>query len=274
MASVVSFGAAALWDSTEQTARKAVENAMAHGINYVDVAPSYGRAEGLLGPLVPSFRDEVFLACKTLKREKTGAQDELRASLRKLQTDHFDLYQVHGINTSEDVDKTLGKGGAIEAFLEAKDEGTIKHIGVTGHSLTALTEALRRFDFDTVMFPLNFVMGAHPCAETDTTAILGLAKEKDVGVLAIKAVARRRWETDERKYRTWYEPLDGQGDVDLALWYTLSHPVTTAVLPSDLCLWPKVIDAAERLRAPTEEELSYLKHKARELKPLFPTVIG
>ena len=268
--SIVSFGSAALFSGTEDMAKESVDLALAHGINHFDVAPSYGRAEELLGPFVPSIRDKIFLACKTLKRDRKGAREELQKSLRILRTDHFDLYQIHGISKLEDVNQVMAEGGAIEALVEAKEEGIVEHLGVTGHNMVALAEALKRFDFETIMFPLNFVSYAHPDPENDYEPVLDVAKEKGIGAIAIKAVAKRRWERQEHTYGSWYEPLDQQSEIDLALWFTLSHPIATAVLPSELKLWPKVIDAAERFREPTQPEMHELMEMAKPLKPLFP----
>jgi len=268
--SIVAFGGAALSRGTEATAKKSIELAVAHSINHMDVAPSYGRAEELLGPLVPSIRDRVFLACKTLKRDKEGAEVELHRSLRILRTDYFDLYQIHGITKMEEMNQALNKGGAIEALAEAKEQGIVKHLGITGHNMSALGEALKRFDFETVMFPLNFVTRAHFDPENDYRAVLDVSKDRGIGAMAIKAVAKSRWGAQEHTYETWYEPLDEQKEIDLALWFALSHPVTTAVLPSELRLWPKVIDAAERFRELTPAEMQELAEMAKPLRPLFP----
>jgi len=268
--SIVAFGGATLSKGTEATAKKSIDLAMAHGINHIDVAPSYGRAEELLGPFVPSIRGKVFLACKTLKRDKEGAEADLQRSLKVLRTDHFDLYQIHGITKMEEMNQALSRGGAIEALVEAKEEGTVRHLGITGHNMSALEEALKRFNFETVMFPLNFVTHAHFDPQNDYRAVLGLSKDRGIGAIAIKAVAKNRWGTQEHTYETWYEPLDEQREIDLALWFTLSHPITTAVLPSELRLWPKVIDAAERLRELTPTEVQELAEMAKPLSPLFP----
>ena len=267
---ILSFGGAVLYDGTEEMAKEAIGLALDHGINHFDIAPSYGRAEELVGPFIPGIRDRIFLACKTLKRDRKGAEEELRKSLKVLRTDHFDLYQIHGINKMEDVNQVMAKGGAIEAFAEAKEEGIVEHLGITGHNMIALAEALRRFDFETVMFPLNFVAHAHRDPENEHEPVLALCGEKGIGPIAIKAVAKRRWVSQEHTYRSWYEPLDQQREMDLALWFTLSHPITTAVLPSELKLWPKVIDAAERFRNPTQPEMQELMEMAEPLKPLFP----
>lgn len=267
--SVLSFGGAVLSDGTEEMASESVDLALAHGINHFDVAPSYGRAEELLGSLVPSIRDRIFLACKTLKRDRGGAEEDLRRSLKVLRTDHFDLYQVHGISNMGDVDQVLAEGGAIEALVEAKEQGIVRHLGITGHDTAALASALKRFDFETVMFPLNFVSRAHPSAENDYTTILELCTKEGIGAIAIKAVARGRWGRKERNYSSWYEPLDQQREIDLALWFTLSHNVATAALPSEFKLWPKVIDAAERFRELTEAEMRELMEIAKTLRPLF-----
>jgi len=271
---VLAFGAAALYNGNERMAQEAVDIALDHGINHFDIAPSYGRAEELLGPLIPSFRERIFLACKTLRRDKEGAATELRSSLDRLRTDKFDLYQIHGVSSLEDVDKALGEGGAIETFLSAREQGTAKYIGITGHNAAAISEALTRFDFDTVMLPLNFVAAAHPSPENDFRPVLKVMEQKNLGAICIKAIAKGRWQTNERRHSTWYEPFDDQAEIDLALWFSLSHSIDTAVLPADVRLWPKVIDAAERLRDLSESEVAQLRAKAKPLRPLFPEGAG
>ena len=161
-----------------------------------DVAPSYGNAEEMLGPALEPYRKDVFLACKTTERKKEGARKELEQSLKNLQTDHFDLYQLHAVTTLEDVDTILGKGGAMETFLEARDEGKVRFLGFSAHSVEAAMALMDRFDFDTILFPFNF---ATWYAGNFGPQVMEKAKEKGMGILALKAMAWRPWEEGEEK---------------------------------------------------------------------------
>lgn len=269
MSSVLTFGAAALWQVTEAEAEAAIELAIEHGVNHIDVAPSYGQAEIRLGPWLEKHRSEVFLACKTGERSKAGAWESIKQSLDRLRVDHFDLFQFHGVNDVETLNVILGPGGALEAVLEAKEQKLLRHIGITGHRPFVLADAIQRFQFDTVLFPLNRVLAAHRNDYTDFSILLDQAQQKDVGTIAIKAVARQPWQGPMHMYRTWYEPFDRQADIDKCLWYTLSQGVTTAAMPGDLSLWPLLIDAAERLRALDEQEQDDVVSESRRYRPIF-----
>lgn len=266
---IVIFGGAALSSVSQEEADQAVALALEHGVNHIDVAPSYGEAELRLGPWMETHRQDFFLACKTGKRTKEGAAEELRRSLERLGVDHFDLYQLHALDELEELEIALGPGGAMEALLEARGEGLLRFVGITGHRPTTQAEALRRFDFDTIMFPLNFVLRAHRDERNDWEGLLKLAQEKDVGVMAIKAIAKGPWPTETRAYHTWYEPFDDQGGIDRALWYTLSQEVTAAVTASDVRLMSKSVDAAERFRPLSSEEQAQLVATGSQLRPLF-----
>ena len=163
----------------------------------------------------------------------------------------------------------LGPRGALEAVLEAREQGLVQHIGITGHRPFVLVEALNRFDFDTVLFPLNRVLAAHRDDYNDFTTLVEVAQQKDVGTIAIKAVAKRPWQALMRLYQTWYEPFDEQPEIDKSLWYTLSQDVTTAAMPGDLQLWPMVIDAAERVRPLDVHEQDKVVSEVRRYSPLF-----
>ena len=266
---IVIFGGAALASVSQEEADQAVALALEHGVNHIDVAPSYGEAELRLGPWMETHRQDFFLACKTGKRTKEGAAEELHRSLERLRVDHFDLYQLHALDELEELEIALGPGGAMEAILEARGEGLLRFVGITGHRPTTQAEALRRFDFDTIMFPLNFVLRAHRDERNDWEGLLKLAQEKDVGVMAIKAIAKGPWPTETRAYHTWYEPFDDQGGIDRALWYTLSQEVTAAVTASDVRLMSKSVDAAERFRPLSSEEQAQLVATGSQLRPLF-----
>lgn len=270
MSSVLTFGAAALWQSSQTEATEAAEMAVAHGINHIDVAPSYGLAELLLGPWLDKNRNKVFLGCKTGERSKTGAWESIKRSLEKLHTDHFDLFQFHGVNDLEALNAIMSPLGAMEAVLEAKQQGLLKFIGITGHRPFVEVEALNRFDFDTILFPLNRVLAAHRNDYTDFTQLIELARKKDVGTIAIKAVAKRPWEGAMHMFKTWYEPFNEQKDIEESLWYTLSQDITTAALPADLRLWPMIIDVAERYKPMDTLLQEEVIGKVRHFRPIFP----
>ncbi|RLI23368.1 aldo/keto reductase, partial [Candidatus Bathyarchaeota archaeon] len=220
-------------------------------------------AEARLGKWVRKLRDKLFLAEKTLKRDRDGAWMELNASLKKLGVKSFDLYQMHAVKDLEDLDRALGMGGAIEAFREARDTGLIRFIGITTHDVRVALKAIEKFDFDTVMIPIGLFSLVSPRPRSDFRPVLKAAKDRDIGVIAIKAIAKRPWK-GEKRYRTWYEPLDDQDAIDSAVWFTLSQEgVTTYSLACDIRLWPMILDAAERFRRLNAEEQRQILEKAR-----------
>lgn len=269
--SVLALGGAALWDVTQEEADAAIQMTIEHGVNYFDVSPRYGQAELRLGPWVERYRKEIFLACKTTDRGKTKAWDSIRRSLEQLRTDYFDLYQFHMVSDVETLNVTMGPGGALEAVLEARDQGLVRHIGITGHRPYVQIEALNRFDFDTICFPLNRVIAAHPNDYNDFTFLMEAAQKKNVAIIAIKAVAKRPWELGPHMYRTWYEPFSQQADIDKGIWYTLSQEVSTTVMPADVRLWPLVIDAAERFRPQDMTEQEAAIAEVTCYKHIFPS---
>ncbi len=258
---------------------RAFEMALEKGLNMVDIAPSYGEAELRLGPLISKYRSRLVIAEKTLERTREGAWRELKQSLARLGVDSFDIYQFHAVSSLEELDRILGRGGALEAFLEARDTGLVKHIGITVHNdMRIVLRALERFDFDTVLIPVYAAAMVHPTPENDFRPVLKAALDRDVGVIAIKSIARRRWPGERatvggRPFVSWYEPFVDQEDIDLAVWYTLSQEgVATYSMCSELSLWPKMISAAERFRRLTPEEQAQVVERFRQrgAKPLFP----
>lgn len=272
MSTVAIFGTAALGGVTQEVADKAMEEVLRYGVNHIDVAPSYGEAELRLGPWLERMRDRFFLGCKTYLRGKAEAAAELRRSLERLRVAYFDLYQLHAVTSLEELEQAMRAGGALEAILEARDEGLVRYIGITAHGHEApavLLAALNRFDFDTVMFPLNFVLYGHPGYRWDTEALLALAKQKDVGVIIIKAIGKRPWGERQQAYDTWYEPFDQQEEIDRALWFVLSQPVTAAASAGDVRLLPRFLDAASRFRPLSQEEQERLIASAVEFQSVF-----
>jgi len=270
MSSIIAFGGAALWQISQADADAVIELATEHGVNHFDVSPTYGQAEMRLGPWMEKHHKEIFLACKTIERSKTKAWESIKRSLETLRVDYFDLYQFHGVDDLETLNVILSSGGALEAVLEAKEQGLVRHIGITGHRPFVYVEALNRFDFDTVLFPLNRVLAAHRNDFNDFAPLLEIAQRKDVGTIAIKAIAKRPWEAAMRMYQTWYEPFDEQTEIDESLWYTLSQGITTAVMPAEPRLLTMVIDAAERFRALDTGEQEEAVAQVRQYRPIFP----
>jgi len=245
-----------------------VAKAVNAGVNYFDVAPSYGNAESCLGPALEPFRNDVFLACKTGKRDKAGARDELENSLELLRTDHVDLYQLHGMTSKEDFDQATGPGGALEYFVEAREKGMIRHIGFSAHSSEIALALMDQFEFASVLFPVNWVN----YFEADFgPAVVAKAQEKGMGRLALKAMAKSKLQQGaERQYsRCWYEPIDEPELASLALRFTLSQPVTAAIPPGEPTLFEMALDLAESFTPVTEEEIARLKKAAGENTPLF-----
>ena len=269
MSSVLAFGGYTFNDISQPEADKIMEIVLEHGINHIDVAPSYGMAEERLGRWVREHKDNFFLACKTQKRTKREARRELDSSLRRLRAEYFDLYQLHALDSLGELDTALGEDGAVEAILEAKEEGLVRHIGITSHAPLTIIEAVRRFDFDTLLFPVNYILKRHAIPENDYEPLLKLAKMKDLGTIAMKAFTKQPWQ-GERRYQTWYEPWDTQDRIDEALWFTLSQGVTTAASSGEPRLFEMMVDAAERYRSLSRDEQKELIESASDLKPLFP----
>ena len=210
-----------------------------------------------------------FLACKTGEREAKGAKEELHKSLELLRTDHFDLYQLHGVSNVEDVDTIMGPGGALETFLEARDKGLVRFLGFSAHSEDAAIALMDRFAFDTILFPFNWV-----CWNQGNFGHRAIAKaqEKELGILALKTMAKRKWkEGEERKQgRTWYLPVESPEEAALGLRFTLSKPITAAVSPGDARLLWWACDAADEFTPLSEKEAAEVAKRSAGLDPLFP----
>ena len=269
--SIVTLGGAVFIYPVEQEKGDAfVKHALDRGVNHIDVAPTYGDAEVKLGKWVKEYRDDVFLGCKTRKRTKKEAVEELRRSLERLQTDYFDLYQLHGLDTPGDLATVVGEAGALHAFKEAKEEGLINHIGITSHNPMNILKALELHDFDTVLLPVNYVLHGHPEPQNDYEPVLEKAKERNIGVIAMKSIAKGPYPTEERTRNTWYQPFTARDEIGEALRFTLSQPVTTAATSSDMEIARMQIEVAENFSPMELEEQRGLLMKASDYKPLFP----
>lgn len=261
MSAIVTLGGAALGRVSQDEADRTIRLAMKHGVNHIDIAPSYGEAELRVGPWMEQSRDKFFLGCKTTKRTKAEAWEELRKSLDRLRVKSFDLYQFHAVNDFENLEAIFARGGAMEAFLEAREQGLTRHIGITGHGMqcpTVQLEALRRFNFDTLLFPVNYVLFGRPDYRASCETLIKTARDKDVGTMAIKSIARGPWGDRPRTFATWYEPFDTQAEIDRSFWFALSQEVTTAPHAGDISLVPMVLDAGERFRRLNASEQSEL----------------
>lgn len=269
MLSVIGFGGIVVRDATTAEAAERVKMAIDAGINYFDVAPSYGNAEVMLGPALEPYRKGVFLACKTQKRSRDEARAELEQSLKNLRTDHFDLYQFHAVTTMEDVEKIHAPGGAMETFLQARKDGKIRFIGFSAHSVEAAMAMMDRFDFDTILFPFNYTTWH---AGNFGPQVLARAQEKKMGLLALKAMAKGPWpkNADRTKYpKCWYEPLTTTEDILMGLRFTLSHPITAAVPPGDENLFKLALSVKDRIMPLSQPEIDLIKQKALKGEPLF-----
>lgn len=266
--SMIGFGGIVVMNATTREAADRVAEAVDHGINYFDVAPTYGNAEEMLGPALRPYRDRVFLACKTQARDRAGALEELENSLRRLQTDHFDLYQFHAVTKRADAERILAPGGALEAFLQAREQGKIRFIGFSAHSVEAALTLLRGYDFDTILFPVNY---ATWYGGNFGPQVLEEARRRNVGILALKAMARGPWpEGAERRYaKCWYEPLDTPEEAALGLRFTLSHPVTAAIPPGDENLFRMALRLALKFEPLDEATTQRIKEMAAANEPLF-----
>lgn len=266
--SLIGFGGIVVTNATAAEAAERVGTAVDGGVNYFDVAPSYGNAEEMLGPALAPYREQVFLACKTGKRDKAGAEGELRQSLQRLKTDRFDLYQLHALSRPDDVEQAFGPGGAMEAFVAAREQGLVRYLGFSAHSAEVALDALSRFPFDSVLFPVNYV--------TWTIADFGpqvLAKAREIGAgrLALKAMARGPVPDGQPKpyEKCWYAPLDDPDEAALALRWTLSQDVTAAIPPGEWPLFQIALRTARNFSPLTGDERDEMARRARGEEPLF-----
>jgi aryl-alcohol dehydrogenase-like predicted oxidoreductase len=267
------FGAAALAQSTEEKTARALELLLEHGINHIDVAASYGDAELWVGRWMREHRDRFFLATKTVQRGYQEAGEEIRRSLERLRVDRVDLIQLHHLVEPEDWERAFSDDGALRACQEAREEGLVRFIGVTGHGTRVAARhraSLERFDFDAVLLPYNFLQMSDPQYASDFEALYQLCSERKVAVQTIKGIARRRWpEGTAPRTTTWYEPLEEQADIDLAVHWVLSRPMIFLNTASDVALLERVLRAAERFGDASEEISMEPIVAQREMAPLF-----
>ena len=265
--SILGFGGVVVKDATSKQASDRVKEAIDYGVNYFDVAPTYGNAEIMLGPALKPYRKDVFLACKTTERTKAGSRKELERSLERLKTDYLDLYQLHAVTSLEDVDTIFGPGGAMETYIEARKEGKIRFIGFSAHSVEAAMALMDQFDFDTILFPINYATWH---AGNFGPQVLERAREKEMGILALKAMAKRPWpEGAEKIPKCWYEPLSEPKEASMGLRFTLSHPITAAIPPGNENLFSMALKLGTQFEPLSTDEVMAMKGKGDAENPIF-----
>ena len=272
MSTIAIFGGAAFWEISQEAADKVMEQVIEAGINHIDIAPSYGQAEQRVGPWMLRERDRFFLGCKTMERTKQGAWDEMQRSLKLLKTETFDLYQCHAITSMEELDAVTMKGGALEAFVDARQRGIIKYIGITGHGADApkiYLEALKRFDFDSVLFPLNFIQMGNPDFRNNAETLIAECKSKDVGTMIIKTITKGPWGERQKTATTWYEPFDKSDEIQRAVNFAMSHEVTGLCTAGDTRILPLVLQACENFKRLEKIEMDEMIQSAQKYEPLF-----
>ena len=270
------FGAASLSKVSQAEADKTLELLLRYGINHIDTAASYGESELRIAPWLKRYPDHFFLATKTGERTYQGAKDELHRSLERLGVDHVDSVQLHNLAEPEEWEVALGPGGVLEALLEARDQGLVRFIGVTGHGLgVAATHkrSLKRFTFDSVLFPHSYILMQNPQYAGDVRALMALCRERGVAMQTIKAVTRRPWGDPEgakaQTRATWYEPLEDQADIDKMVHWVMGEADVFLCTVGDVTILPKMLDAASRFKTrPADAEVEAVLHR-KEMAPLF-----
>jgi aryl-alcohol dehydrogenase-like predicted oxidoreductase len=270
--SMIGFGGIVVVGLEQNDAGRIVAEAFDRGVNYFDVAPSYGNgeAETKLGEALRPYRPKVFLACKTGRRDAEGARAELERSLQRLHTDHLDLYQFHAVTTMKDVEQILGPGGAAETFLKARQQGKVRYLGCSAHSEEAAIAMLDRFRLDSILFPINFVCFSQA---NFGPQVIAHAKEKGTARLALKALAHTPWAPGadrSRHPKEWYEPIEDRELAGKALRFTLSEDITAAIPPGEAGIFRMALDLASGFKPLTGKERADLLASAKGTKPLFP----
>ena len=262
------LGGAAFGRSNREETAAAFDAAIAAGVNHLDVAPQYGLAEELVGPSIPAVRARLFVGCKTLRKNVDGVKAQAEESLRKLHVDRFDLYQAHAVTSLDVLEERMD---ALAEIVRMRESGLTRFAGITGHDMTVpatFVEALRRFDLDTVMFPVNARLWGDAAYRRDAETLLALCAERDVGVMAIKAGAARPWGDREKWATSWYEP---RTDIDAGVRFTLSVPgVHAFATPGDVAVLARALDAASRFTPMSDDERAAAIDAVRDEPLIFP----
>ncbi len=269
------FGAASLGNVSQEEADRTLDVLLQYGVNHIDVASTYGDAELRIAPWLARYRSQFYLATKGDARTAQAAKEELHRSLERMQVDYVDLWQLHSLADPIEWDIALSPGGAIEAAIEAKKQGLIRAIGVTGHGLqiaATLRRSLERFDFDAVLLPYNYITMQNPYYAENFNALLATCQQRNVAVQTIKSIAYKPWMGRKHTHGTWYEPLEKQQDIDLAVHYVLKQPGIFLNTVGDIHLLPKVLDAASRFQEGSAEPSDVHMHALVTqlgMEPLF-----
>ena len=269
------FGAAAFGNVTQQEADETLNTLLEYGINHIDVAASYGDAEERIGPWMARHREHFFLATKTDERTYEKSKAQIHRSLELLRVEQIDLLQLHNLVEAEEWEIAMGAGGALEAAIEAREQGLVRFIGVTGHGLSVAQRhrlSLERFDFDSVLLPYNYLLMQNPQYAADFNALYDICRERNVAMQTIKSISRRHWGEDSRNRSTWYQPLEDQHSIDKAVHWMLSRPGLFLNTVGDIHILPRVLDAADRFDAAdssvSDDEMHELM-TAQEITPIF-----
>ena len=256
---IVTFGAYSIGKLTQNDADDAIQMCLDYGVNHIDIAPGYADSMERVAPWMPELRNHMFLGSKTPMRTRDEAWKNIDDIMTRMNVDSFDLFQLHAVIDLETLDQVTSPDGALKALTELRDQGLTKWLGITGHgpnvSRTHI-EALKRFDFDTVMFPVNASMYKNSQYRRDAEELIAICHEKDVGIQTIKMIARGGWGNSRKDLGTWYDPHREQKEIDTALWWQLSQSIHTAPSCGEYTLLKKVLDSAERFRQfhPDEQE--------------------
>src|SRR6266705_921105 len=267
LSSVTLFGGAALARASQDDADRTLDVLLRFGVNHIDTAARYGDSELRIGPWMAHHRQDFFLATKTGSRTAKEAREDIHRSLERLRVDHVDLIQLHSLGHPDDWDQAMGPGGALEALIDARNQGLARFIGVTGHGWTIAAmhrRSLARFDFDSVLMPYNFFFAQNERYRRSFEEVLTICRERNVAVQIIKTIARGPWATTDRTHTTWYQPLEAQADIDRAVHWILGLPDFFINTVGDLALLPRVLDAASRFeRRPADPEMAAMLGSTR-----------
>ena len=266
--SVVGLGGIVVKDTSVKETEGIINYAYDRGINYYDVAPGYGNAQDLMGPGLSKIRDKIFLACKTNKRDQEGSETELNDSLKKLKTDYFDLYQLHGMKSEDDYKKVSSVNVALNTLFKAKDQGKVRHIGFSCHSIKVANLLLDNYDFDSILFPVNWALILNKGFGNE---ILKKCLNKNVSVLALKCMANELWPTEDRgEYKKlWYKPLTDNDIIEMAIKFTLSKNVVSFLPPGNEKLFKLALEIVNsRLTEINEDEIKFLKEQSKKINTI------
>ena len=266
------FGAAAFWDTPQRDVDATMDLILQNGINHVDVAASYGKAEQLLGDWIRRHGRPFFLATKTGERTKQAAYDQIRRSLDLLHVPQVDMIQLHALHEEPDWTIAFGPGGVVEAVIQARDEGLVRFVGVTGHGVLVPEFHLRslaQFDFDSVLLPYNYIMMQNPRYAENFDRVLVTCKERNIAVQTIKGITRSPWKDVQQNRTTWYRPLEEQADIDLAMHWVFGNPQVFLNTAGDINLLPRILESAHRFVSwPTDHQMQALSQRL-QMEPLF-----